>query len=78
LLGNVALALASGKNIAVHCRQGVGRSGLISAALLMTAGIRPQEAMAVVSKARGVVTPETPGQVQWLEQLTVERLAIAS
>ena len=30
LLKNIADALEHGKNVAVHCRQGIGRSGLIS------------------------------------------------
>jgi len=28
--GRIASQLAAGKNVAVHCRQGIGRSGLIS------------------------------------------------
>src|SRR5437660_7327201 len=29
LMGEIANALQQGKNVAVHCRQGIGRSGLI-------------------------------------------------
>src|SRR5947209_7311877 len=36
LVCNIAAALEQGKNVAVHCRQGIGRSGLIAAGVLMT------------------------------------------
>lgn len=37
-------ALERGSNVAVDCRQGVGRSGLIAAAVLASAGIDPSRA----------------------------------
>jgi protein-tyrosine phosphatase len=69
--------LAAGKNVAIHCRQGIGRSGLLAAAALMTAGMGACEAVDVVSKARGVAVPETSSQLQWLKNLASEHLAVA-
>jgi protein-tyrosine phosphatase len=58
--------LAEGKNIGVHCRQGIGRSALIAACLLVFAGVEPETAFRHVSVARGSVVPETFAQRDWV------------
>ena len=65
--------LDDGQNIGIHCRQSVGRSGLIAAALLVIAGQSPQAAIDVVSAARGQITPETHAQTEWIKQLALSR-----
>lgn len=57
---------ASGKAVGVHCRAGIGRSGLSAAALLVALGYEVDAAFAAVSVARGVEVPDTPEQRQWL------------
>jgi len=74
LLRNIADALEKGKNVAVHCRQGIGRSGLIAAGVLMTAGVGVEKAIEIVSAARGQAVPETAGQVDWIHHLPAEQL----
>jgi protein-tyrosine phosphatase len=64
--------LAAGKNIAIHCRQGIGRSGLVAASLLALSGIDPETAFQRVSAARGLPVPETPEQKRWVTRLTEE------
>lgn len=61
--------LHAGKNVALHCRQSVGRAGLFAAALLMSAGVKAGDAVQIVGLARGVSVPETTEQRAWLEQL---------
>jgi protein-tyrosine phosphatase len=78
LLSNLSGALADGKNVAVHCRQGIGRSGLIAAGLLVTSGMEAEKAVRAVSAARGQNIPETPAQLQWIRQLPTESLVPAS
>jgi protein-tyrosine phosphatase len=39
LLSNIAAALEQGQKVAVHCRQGIGRSSLIAAGLLVMSGL---------------------------------------
>ncbi len=68
--------LERGRGVLVHCRQGVGRSGMIAAALLIAAGLLPEEAMRRVSEARGLPVPETEAQAAWLSRM-VARLAPA-
>jgi predicted protein tyrosine phosphatase len=41
LISAISDALENGKNVAVHCRQGLGRSGLIAAGVLAASGINP-------------------------------------
>jgi protein-tyrosine phosphatase len=59
-------SLASGKTVALHCRQGIGRSSLIAACLLVTAGEEPRSAFERIGSMRGVRVPETPEQEQWV------------
>ena len=69
LIGRITAQLAAGENVAVHCRQGIGRSGLIAAGVLIAAGKSPEEAMQIVSSARGISVPETTEQRRWTEKL---------
>ena len=59
--------LSQGKNAVIHCRQGIGRSGLVAACLLVTKGLSPQEAVKRVSAARDTRVPETPEQRSWID-----------
>ena len=63
---NLEPLLAGGKSVAVHCRQGIGRSALIAACLLVLAGTNPEVAFRKISAARGCSVPETPHQRQWV------------
>lgn len=59
--------LVKGYNVGVHCNQGVGRSGMIAACLLILSGIAPEEALETVSTARGVIVPQTSEQREWVD-----------
>jgi protein-tyrosine phosphatase len=60
--------LSSGKNVVVHCRQGIGRTGLVSACLLVSKGLSPEAAVSRLSNARGVPVPETSQQRDWIDR----------
>ena len=62
----LARLLVQGKSIAIHCRQGVGRSALMAACLLVLSGILPEAAFQRVSEGRGCSVPETLEQRQWV------------
>jgi len=66
-LEKVGGALSNGKNVVVHCRQGIGRSGLVAACLLVRNGMSPGAAVEAVSAARGAPVPETPEQRDWID-----------
>ncbi len=59
--------LQSGRNVVVHCRQGVGRSGLVGACLFVNRGIDAQSAIDRITAARGVPVPETAEQREWID-----------
>lgn len=58
--------LANGQNIAIHCRQGVGRAALVAICLLSVSGMEPAAAIERVGAARGCSAPETPEQRRWI------------
>ncbi len=57
----------AGVNTLVHCRGGVGRSGLLAAAVLLHCGMDPRQACERVTRIRGLRVPETPEQGTWLQ-----------
>jgi protein-tyrosine phosphatase len=68
-------ALESGKNVAIHCRQGIGRSSLLIASLLVAAGEKPDEAFRRIEKARGRSVPDTNEQREWVARNALETTA---
>ena len=65
-------ALTSGKGVALHCRQGIGRSSLIAACVLIASGENSTEAFERISTARGRPVPDTVEQKQWVKSLAPE------
>jgi protein-tyrosine phosphatase len=66
-LDRVDADLAAGKNVVIHCRQGIGRTGLVAACLLVAKGLTPESAVKVLSAARGNPVPETSEQRRWID-----------
>lgn len=64
--------LVKGKNVGIHCRQGIGRSVVMAACLLVLSGIAPKAAFQLVSAARGCSVPETAEQRQWVVEFARE------
>jgi protein-tyrosine phosphatase len=77
LLSDITGALEQGKSVAVHCRQSIGRAGLIAAGVLIASGITPDRALEAVTSARGLTVPETSEQREWICQLP-SRASIAN
>lgn len=53
--------LAAGERVLIHCRAGLGRTGMIASRLLVEAGLTPLQALNAVRRAR-------PGTVETLPQ----------
>ncbi len=68
LVAQMNSEIQQGKNVVVHCRQGIGRSALVSAAVLVFAGEELNKALKSTGDARGLEVPETTEQRRWLEQ----------
>ena len=78
VLGTIRSALERGQNVAVHCRQGIGRSALIAAGALMNTGMDADSAMKIVGAARGLSVPETPEQREWVRRVLAGHATPAS
>lgn len=71
LVQKLEKVLEADQSVAVHCRQGIGRSSLIAALLLISAGIDPEAALAQISQARGCAVPDTIEQSNWIKSFAM-------
>ena len=75
LANDIVDALDTGRNVAVHCRQGIGRSAMIVAGVLVAAGEDLTTALRSIEESRGVAVPETEEQRRWLSEFASWLLA---
>ena len=73
LLTNIRALLTKGEHVGLHCRMGIGRSGLIAASVLLFCGQDLEESWRNVANARGVDVPDTDEQRNWLVSLSKAR-----
>lgn len=66
MITELAEQLQSGKNVAVHCRQGIGRAALVAIGLLIHSGVDSATAAKQVGLRRGRPVPETEVQMKWI------------
>jgi protein-tyrosine phosphatase len=66
MAAELAASIAAVKRVGVHCRQGVGRSAVVAACILIALGVDPAVALSRIATARGLPVPETPEQRQWV------------
>lgn len=59
--------LMSGKDLAIHCKGGSGRTGLIAARILIEAGVPRTEAIALVQALRPKAI-QHPAHINWINQ----------
>jgi hypothetical protein len=71
----IGTELTAGKSVVIHCRQGVGRSALLAACLLVQAGMNVETAFASLAAARGCPVPETGEQRAWVLEFVRSFLA---
>lgn len=62
----LAQRLADGRAVLIHCRAGIGRTGMIAACCLTTSGMPPDEAFERIAMARGTQVPDTEEQRRWV------------
>lgn len=70
LLSEVHAELLGGASVAIHCRAGIGRTGLVSGCLLHMLGVPYKDIFHVLSRSRGLAVPDTSTQVEWVERYT--------
>jgi len=65
--------IQSGQNIVVHCRGGIGRTGLVCCCILIASGMDAASAIILVSAQRGCTVPETDSQLEMIYQFTSQQ-----
>ena len=66
LVRHLELLLSQGKSIAIHCRQGIGRSSVMAACLPSTSTCNVDDCFKQIREARGANVPDTDEQFQWV------------
>jgi protein-tyrosine phosphatase len=62
----LALDVAAGRSVAIHCRAGIGRSTTLAVCVLICLGCDGATALDMIAEARGMEVPETEEQRQWI------------
>jgi protein-tyrosine phosphatase len=60
-------SLLAGKAVVVHCRAGIGRTGLVAGCLVHRLGVPARDVFHVLSRSRGLSMPDTAEQIEWFE-----------
>lgn len=66
----IAADIHSGAHVAVHCRASIGRTGMLTCAVLGNLGYSADEAIAHVSAQRGASIPDTKAQAAFICEIT--------
>ncbi len=67
LVEELVVRLKAGAGVAIHCRAGIGRTGLIAACVLCRLGVPYADIFETLSRSRGVAMPDTQGQIDWVK-----------
>ncbi len=71
----IAKLLTTNAHVAVHCKAGIGRSGMVAASTLVALGHSAQLARETVSKARGCPIPDTAEQGRVISEIVARLTA---
>ena len=74
MVENVVERLEKGETVVVHCRGGLGRSGMFAASVLVALGRPARKAIEAVREAREgtIETPDQEDRVRWFDPETAE------
>ncbi len=68
LLAPLHAELLQGHAVAIHCRAGIGRTGLVAGCLLHLLQVPYEDIFHLLSRSRGLAVPDTAAQVEWVER----------
>lgn len=66
LAGQLNNELEHGRKIVIHCRMGIGRTGMLAAGILMQQGFDANSSFEFLSKVRTLNVPDTNEQIEWM------------
>jgi protein-tyrosine phosphatase len=64
LINRLREAMLNGNRVAIHCRQGIGRSSMVAAIVLLSLGAG-DTVFRTISRARGCDVPYSPEQANY-------------
>ncbi|HTD90834.1 MAG TPA: hypothetical protein VK663_09235 [Burkholderiales bacterium] len=67
LVDELVARLQRDEGVGIHCRAGIGRSGLLCACVLVRLGVSIANVFPMLSRARKVTVPDTTGQIEWVK-----------
>jgi protein-tyrosine phosphatase len=65
-LRQIKASLEQRQHVVIHCRMGLGRSGLVAACLLIMLSLSPEQALLKLGKLRDMDVPDTQEQREWV------------
>jgi protein-tyrosine phosphatase len=68
LIDRLKQELHAGRSVGIHCRQCIGRSSVLAAALLCSFGSSADAAFAQIEQSRGCPVPDTKEQREWVRR----------
>ena len=74
--GKLAGQIKEGGGVAIHCRAGIGRSGMMTCAVLAQLGMPVDDALKHIADYRGLRVPDTEEQADWLRENLVPVFAV--
>jgi predicted protein tyrosine phosphatase len=67
MVETLSAKVKAGEAIVIHCRAGIGRTGLVAACVMLHLGYPFENIFAPLSKGRGVNVPDTDMQIAWVQ-----------
>ncbi len=68
LVDDLCTRIKASEQVVIHCRMGIGRSGLLCTCILVNQGYSISDSLEAVKKARGIAIPDTVEQLDWINQ----------
>jgi len=72
LVKRLLCEVEAGGNIAVHCRAGIGRAGMLATSILVSGGLTVDAAFAQVSAKKRISVPDTEEQIEFIHSISAE------
>jgi len=67
---DVAADILEGAHVAIHCRASIGRTGMLTCAVLGYLGYSAEQAITHVSAQRGITIPDTEAQAAFIRKIS--------